>query len=397
MTAARAEPLTLALVGDVLLDREDPGSMFEHVAPILRGADVAIGNNEAVYAGETAYPPSAQHQVVAAPEMAEGLRESGFRAMSCANNHAVDGGHSGLLETLQRVRALGIATSGAGKDLTEARTPARVEVAGGRVALLSYASVFPAGYEARGGVPPMTEGVPGVAPLRVSTFYETPTPNMWLPGYAPRIRTIHWESDLADMVSDIERAAADAVVVVALHQGNSQRGGVQLDEYERVSARAAVDAGAHVVVAHHHSSLRGAEIYRGAPIFYGLDNFAFDLPHIESHFPPQVLAQFKEQFGENAFGPREGYPTYPFPPTYRNTAIAAVSIGTDGRARAGFVPAKIQPDGRPRPYEADTPEGGEIADYVRVCMEAVGRDWRVEPVGSFVAGHRVLEIVPADA
>lgn len=387
----RDKALTLAIVGDVVLERDDPGSMFELAAPILHGADVAIANNEAVYAepDETVYPPPAIHQVVLPARMAEGLRAARFTAMTMANNHAGDGGHRALLATRDRLRALGIATTGAGEDITAAREPARFEAGGKRFSLLGYTSVMPFGYEARAGVP-------GLTPLRASTFYDDPNPNEWVPGVAPRIRTVHWPEDLAEMQADVAKAAeASDIAIVFIHQGNSQRGDMTIDEYERVAARSAVDAGARIVVCCHHHSLRGAEFYKGAPIFYGLGNFAFDLPHVETHFPPALLAHWQKMYGENAFGPKEGYPTYPFPAKYRNTAIAAIRIEPNGHVRSGFVPVKVQPDGRPRPLAVQDPAAEETIDYIRRCVEGIGSDWQLRATPHFISDHGVLEMVPA--
>jgi len=42
--------------------------------------------------------------------------------------------------------------------------------------------------------------------------------------------------------------------------------------------RAAIQAGADVVVGHHPHVVQGVEVYQGKPIFYSLGNFAFDWP-----------------------------------------------------------------------------------------------------------------------
>lgn len=368
--------------------------MFEHTSAILNAADIAMGNSEGVYADETVYPPSAVHQMVVATSNAVGLRGSGLRAIACANNHIVDGGHAALLTMLDLLRELGIETAGAGASLAAARRPAILEARGRRVGFLNYTSVFPKGYEARDDHP--DHPVPGVAPLRVSTFYDDPAPNMWLPGNAPRIRTVHWGADLDAMLADVRQtAAAVDVLVVAIHQGNSQVGGFALDEYERVAMKAAADAGATICVAlGHHHSLRGAEIYHGVPIFYGLGNFAYDVPNVEEHFSPSLIADWRARFGDLAFGPREGYPTYPFPASYRNTAIGLVSIGSDGQVRMGFVPAEVQPDGRPKPYLPDSTEGERVSRYIQQCMGGVGSEWRVVlATESLLDGVGMLEVV----
>lgn len=382
--------LKLALVGDVFLERENPEAAFDHVADIFASADAVIGNSEGVYSDEVSYPPPAIHQMVAKPSMVNGLAAAKFAAMSVANNHTVDGGHVGLLNSLELMRAKGIKTAGGGSDINEARAPAIFEANGKRIGLLSYTSVMPKGYEAR-------PHIPGVAPLRVDTCYDAPDPNMWLPGYAARIRTLHWANDLAAMVDDVKRVRPTVDhLLVSVHQGNSQAGGFLIDEYERVAARTAIDAGADFFAAlGHHHSLRGAEFYQGKPIFYGLGNFMFDLLNLEKHFSPELMASWRARFGENAFGPREGYPTYPFPTLYRITAIGVIAVDASGKMRAGFVPAEVQPDGRPRPYKLDTEDGRRVADYIAKCMNGIGSDWALRPAVNLLGDHDVLEIVPA--
>ncbi len=59
------------------------------------------------------------------------LKAIGWDAVTLANNHVLDWGPEGLLETLERLLAVGIATAGAGRDLEEARAPAVLAVPGG--------------------------------------------------------------------------------------------------------------------------------------------------------------------------------------------------------------------------------------------------------------------------
>lgn len=388
MNSLTERELRLALVGDVILDRDDPENAFDHVRKVFQSVDGAIANCEGVYSDNASYPPPAIHQMVCAPSNARGLASAGFKAVSVANNHIVDGGHEGLRDTIKTIRELGIVTAGAGCNIDEAREAAIFDVEGVKVGLLSYTSVLPKGYEARAKIP-------GVAPLRVDTFYEAPEPNMWMPGYAPRIRTIHWPQDLQAMENDIKRVRANVdFLVVSVHQGNSQSGGFLIDEYERVAAHTAIDAGASAFAAlGHHHSLRGAEFYKGCPVFYGLGNFLFDLTHVEEHFPPDLLENWRQRFGENAFGPKPDYPNYPFPPAYRKTAIGLISVVPKVGVRAAFVPAMVQPDGRPKPVELDSAEGRECVSYLNECMDAIGSDFRLKPIESFCGVANALEVV----
>lgn len=386
------KPLTLALVGDVLIDRAEPSSAFDHVRVLLKGVDAAIGSHVGVAARKFDVPAPTQQPLLVEPEMLAGLRNSGLRAMGCANRHMVDGGHAALLETLEHLQQIGVVTAGAGVDLRSARSPAVFEAGGRRIGLLAYTSSFPKGYEARDAVPPIA-AVPGVAPLRATTVYEPQVPNMWLPGYEPMTRVVHWPSDLDSLERDVAAAAENVdVLVVTVQQCNPRLGPLGVDEFERVAARRAIDAGANAFFAAHHHSVRGAEIYKGAPVFYGLGNLVFDLPSADRLFAESLLSGDPETGIEQAAGSDDGYASYPFPSYCRNSAVAVLSIGEN--VRAALIPVEIEPDGRPRPHAPGSDSGRRLAAYLQECMEAVGNGWRLEPTKSFVAGHDALEVVP---
>ena len=52
---------------------------------------------------------------------------------------------------------------------------------------------------------------------------------------------------------------------------------VEVAQYEPELGRAAIDAGADLVLGHHQHILKGIEVYRGKVIFHGLANFVMDV------------------------------------------------------------------------------------------------------------------------
>ncbi|MEN8802660.1 MAG: CapA family protein, partial [Thiogranum sp.] len=60
------------------------------------------------------------------------LTAAGIDCCVLANNHVIDWGYEGLRETLQSLRAAGIRTAGAGRDIAEARAPAVIDIDGQR-------------------------------------------------------------------------------------------------------------------------------------------------------------------------------------------------------------------------------------------------------------------------
>lgn len=73
-----------------------------------------------------------------APAAVESLRALGVRAVSLANNHALDYGELALADTIDLLERAGIASAGAGFGLEGARRGVIVDAAGGRVGLLAF-------------------------------------------------------------------------------------------------------------------------------------------------------------------------------------------------------------------------------------------------------------------
>ncbi len=348
-------------VGDVFPNVEDGRGAFRHLSPLLRKADLVVGNCEGVYS-DRAYPvPSHKHPMIAPRARGAALGEAPFHLLSCANNHAMDGGFEGLSDTIDLLAAQGIAVTGAGKDLGQATAATILERGGTRIAFLGFCSVFPVGYEAR-------PARPGIAAIRVRTFYADPDRNFWEPGIAPAIFTEPVEEDLQTCARALERARAAADVVVALcHWGYSSWLEV-LQDYELRLARYIVDHGADIVLCCHHHSLRGVEFRDRRPIFYGLGSLVH---HIRiPAMTPQEAARRRARGAANAPAGSAQFPLFPFDPDARMTGIATFDVAADGSLTAGFIPAMILQDGSTEPLSADDPRAGEVAGYLeRITRE----------------------------
>jgi len=136
---------------------------WRHVAPVLRDADITVGNLET--AVSTRGVAAAKEYTFRGPPGAlPPVRDvAGFDVLTLANNHTVDFGRDALLDTVRAVRAAGIAPIGAGATAARARRPAIVEEGGLKVAFLGYSDVNPAGFNA-------TADTPGTAAADVSAI-----------------------------------------------------------------------------------------------------------------------------------------------------------------------------------------------------------------------------------
>lgn len=90
---------------------------FRYVAPILKRADIAVGNLELTLSNKgryTGYP------MFRSPDaLASALQEAGFDLLSTSNNHSNDGRKYGLIHTLDVLDSLGIAHTGTFRDTNE--------------------------------------------------------------------------------------------------------------------------------------------------------------------------------------------------------------------------------------------------------------------------------------
>jgi poly-gamma-glutamate capsule biosynthesis protein CapA/YwtB (metallophosphatase superfamily) len=311
------------LAGDPLVPAGDPAAaraLVSDAAPWLSAADVTVVNLESVVGErpvEEAYPGK-RWLLQTPPDALAALDELGVDLTVLANNHQRDWLDDGVATSLDHIDAFALPRVGAG--LTEEQAGiGHIVVApnGTRVGVLAWTSVdgdyvndayppddvlVPYGIEEQElwQWEPRSWGAPelGVetAPRRVGGAWSLITDLE--PGLSPEDTAALWASavavypELQDWVarrghagaarwSDTESVAAIEelrsqvdVLVVQLHMGY-QFAPVP-GTGTRDAARAAVDAGADIVVCHHPHVLQGVEWYQDRLIAYSLGNFVFD-------------------------------------------------------------------------------------------------------------------------
>jgi poly-gamma-glutamate synthesis protein (capsule biosynthesis protein) len=107
------------------------------VAPIIKSADLAIGNLELTLAGK---PFKGYPQFSAPDELAVELKRIGFDVLVTANNHSVDRGKKGIERTLRKLDSIEFIHTGTFKDTIDRRLkyPLLLEKNGFRLSLLNY-------------------------------------------------------------------------------------------------------------------------------------------------------------------------------------------------------------------------------------------------------------------
>jgi poly-gamma-glutamate capsule biosynthesis protein CapA/YwtB (metallophosphatase superfamily) len=192
-----------------------------------------------------------------APENADCLSAAGIDCCVLANNHVLDWGQSGLLQTLATLEHLKIKVAGAGRNAFEAAAPATLDLANkGRVRVFSFGAVT-------SGIPhswAATTNTPGVNLLtRLSEAAALRA--------AEYIVSITQPGDLA---------------VVSLHWGSNW--GYEIPEEQQLFARTLIDR-ANVSVVHGHSShhAKAIEVYHKRLILYGCGDFLNDYEGIRGY------------------------------------------------------------------------------------------------------------------
>ena len=233
------KPVDFAYVwGDAL-------ALLERAAPQAR----IVNLETAVTTAEEAWPGKGIHYRMH-PANVACLGAAKIDCCTLANNHVLDWGYAGLAETLATLRAAGILTAGAGRDVGEAAAPACIQTGGGGRVLVHAWGAASAGVSSAWAARASRAGV------------------NFLPDLSP---------PTADGISRHVQASKRAgdVAVAAIHWGGNW--GYDVPRAHREFAHRLIDAGGVDLVCGHssHHPL-GIEVYRGKAILYGCGDFLND-------------------------------------------------------------------------------------------------------------------------
>jgi len=218
--------------------------------------DARIINLETSITRSKSYIPKGINYRVS-PENADCLVAAGVDCCTLANNHVLDWGLAGLLDTLGVLEGLHIKYAGAGRDPDQVSAPAVLDLAKkGRVLVFSFASV--------------TSGTP----LSWAATSETPGVNL-LPDLSEATATAVSKRLAAALLP------GDAIVA-SVHWGPNW--GYEIPDDARRFAHLLIE-GAGVSVVHGHSSHhpKAIEIYRNRLILHGCGDFVNDYEGIAGY------------------------------------------------------------------------------------------------------------------
>lgn len=302
-TATVPPIVNLMAVGDIMLARtvttdtllvDGPAAIFAGVSSALSEADLLVGNLECAISDQ-GEPVEPKAYTFRAPPIAAGaLALAGFDVLDLGNNHALDYGYVAVQDTQLLLEEHGMIGIGIAANEAAVRSPTVVERNGVRLAFLAYVDV----------------------PIETRSKFDTLS---WAatadtPGLA-------W-ARVDDITADVAAAKTQAdVVIVLLHNGLEGRTAVTLAQ--KLQARAAIDAGAALVIGAHPHVLQAYEEYNGGLILYSLGNFVFD-----DFTEPEIYS-----------------------------AIFTATITRDGVQAFDFIPVLIERDGLPRLATAEEATG----------------------------------------
>ena len=354
--------------GDIGPVYEPTEEFAELIAPVLKQADLRLGQCERVYSErgwtpQFALGPGGQHTRLH-PRMAGVWDAAGIDIVSIASNHAMDWGPEAMLDTVDFFRGKGKLVIGGGRDEEEARKPAIVEKNGVRIALLAYCSVLRDGQAAG-------KGKAGIAPLRAHTHFAA---EEFQPGTPPTVISVPYEEDVTALKMDIGKAKRQAdVVIVSIHWG-LRLVPKTICTYQPPIAHAAIDAGADLILGHHAHSIKAVEVYKGKVCFYSVGNL------ITTGAPKNSPSTYDWNLIWLAIDQECLPPTgrYFFPSHCRMTMLPKVVMSRKGIEKVSFLPAYINPRAQPYVVAPDDPKFDEILKFTEWVSDQHQHKFRVE-------------------
>ena len=284
--------IKLAVVGQSLI-KIDPrkywSNPFGSVKSIIESADVgftnfemAVDNNCGVpdnyqvmtgkpglgsdRPGNTSGPHAVQDNIM------EFLSSLNFKLQSLANNHAWDLGDCGIRATIASAKKYGVTHAGTGNNLEEATQAAILELKGVKIALVAATT----SRDERELILP-TDSSSGVNGVWTG----------WQEDWNRNINAVRSARQNADFVIYYQHFQIDQKDADGKGKYGHKKVGDMLT-WQEAFAKAIIDAGAGLYIAHGERIFDGVEIYKGRPIFRQFGGFSYQGLQSEGTYDPLV-------------------------------------------------------------------------------------------------------------
>ncbi len=230
---------SLIFFGDIMLGRHTSEEPFKYVKSLISSADLSSGNLEYAITERKVFEDKKIH-LKAPCTVSKQLKDVGFDFLSTANNHIMDYGIEGMVDTIRCLDEMNIGYTGSGNTSSEAKNMKIVRVNNLSIGFLSYTVISPIGAFA-------TENRGGVADFRIN------------------------DSDIRASKSKVD------YLVINAHWGKEYD--LQSSDFQIKTGKQLIDYGADLVIGHHPHVVQPYDVYNGKYIFYSVGNFVFDQEH----------------------------------------------------------------------------------------------------------------------
>jgi poly-gamma-glutamate synthesis protein (capsule biosynthesis protein) len=225
--------------GDLMLDRNVRKTIKENGLDYIfsklaggenkffEGIDIISANLEGAVTNDGMhYKPDFSYDFSFAPDLINQLKKYNFNFFNLANNHFIDQGEKGIIETRSNLNKLKINYSGCLDGEVGECSSTIIQVADKKIGMAGFSMVY--------------------SVIDIEKAKEI-------------VRKLKESSDF---------------VVINMHWGKEYTH--KFNETQQQIAHNLIDAGADTIIGHHPHVVQGIEIYKTKPIFYSLGNFVFD-------------------------------------------------------------------------------------------------------------------------
>lgn len=228
----------------------------DEVISLFRNSDINIVNLECPVVNQKHFEKISKTgpHLYTTEEVFKTLNRININAVTLANNHILDFGERGLINTINECKNRNIKTVGAGNNLQNSSLPTFIDHEGLRIALVNFC-------ENEWSI--ATTDAAGANPL-----------------------------DLINNLQQIKFASKNAEFVLVIIHGGHEYFNLPSPRMIKVY-RFFAENGADAIIGHHTHCISGFELYKNVPIFYGLGNMQFTKPKTLKSWYTGMIVQFK--------------------------------------------------------------------------------------------------------
>lgn len=239
--------------GEDIIETHGREWSLQKMQPFLDAADLVVGNLETPLTSLSASPYAGRKSYIHWSDpvaSTKALKDAGIDVVSLGNNHTMDFGPNGLLETVAALDRQHIPWFGAGRSADEASRP--------------YATTI--------STPAFQRRLAVFGGFQYRSYFKR------LDGYAKGdaagVNRIRPEKAVLQ-IEQLKRESPETFVVFFPHWGENYR--PRLAEQQEI-AHTVIDAGADLVIGHGAHMMGELERYHGVLVAYSIGNFVFNAP-----------------------------------------------------------------------------------------------------------------------